>query len=77
MSQRKLKQAKDAKLPLTIKTSKGKYQASVMLVKSRDDLGRPKLLEFVPDDKTITLEGGEEFIIGYMPSELVSKKEQN
>jgi len=45
------------------------------LIKNRDENGRPKDLHFIADDKTITLEGGEEFVIGYFPEDVISKKD--
>lgn len=54
------------KKPMRIQIGKEKYVATVLQVKERDVQGRPLRCDVVHDDKTVKLEGGEEFIIVYM-----------
>jgi len=54
------------KKSMRIQIGKEKYVATVLKVNERDVQGRPLRCEIVHDDRTVKLEGGEEFIIVYM-----------
>lgn len=53
-------------LPRT-KTVRGDvYVACVFQILSKDEFGRPKDTKMIHDEETVHLEGGEEFMVGYM-----------
>jgi hypothetical protein len=53
-------------LPRT-KTVRGEvYVAAVFQILSKDDLGRPKDTKMIHEEETVHLEGGEEFMVGFV-----------
>lgn len=42
------------------------YMAAVFQILSKDSLGRPKDMKMIHDEETVTLEGGEEFMVSYV-----------
>lgn len=50
------------------KTVRGEvYVAAVFQILTKDALGRPKDTRMVHEEETVHLEGGEEFMVGYVP----------
>jgi len=62
------------KKPGLISVGKDKYRATVLRVLQKDIEGRPWKVEFVHDEKTVMLEGGEEFIIVYVHEQSLKRK---
>ena len=49
------------------KTVRGQiYNASVFQILTKDALGRPKDTRMIHEEETVNLEGGEEFMVGYV-----------
>lgn len=55
-----------ANIPRT-KTVRGEvYNAAVFQILSKDELGRPKNVLMVHEEESVKLEGGEEFMVGFV-----------
>jgi len=50
------------------------FKPVVLLVLGRDVLGRPSECRFVHDEQTVTLKGGEEFIVAFAPEKVVARR---
>lgn len=51
------------------------YQLLVLLLKSRDEKGRPKAAVIFHDDEKVNPQGGEEFMIVFAPSGMLGAKD--
>ena len=47
------------------------HRLTLFRVLSRDDKGRPLECERIDDKRTVTLEGGEEFMTAYVPAHMI------
>lgn len=57
--------------PLYVTKAGKTYKATVFRIHEHDEFGRPKSLTMHPDDEEkIHLEGGEHFLIAYVPLEM-------
>lgn len=62
--------------PCEVTGPKGKpYKLVLLKVIDRDSQGRPSQCVIGYDDEVFTLEQGDEFITGFVPAELVAKKD--
>jgi hypothetical protein len=50
------------------------YKAAVLLVTGRDPNGKPRECRFVHEDESVTLAGGEEFVVVYAPVKVMEAK---
>lgn len=53
---------------------KAKHKHLVFVVKEKTEDGRPRKLEVLYDDETVTICEGMEFVTGYVPAHVVTKK---
>lgn len=57
------------------RTIQGKEHCLILLkVNSRDEHGRPKMVEVGFDDTTFNIQGGEEFLTAWVLKSVISKK---
>ena len=52
----------------------GTYVPVVMKIQTKDEQGRPEDLTLVPDDRSVEIVGGEEFLIAYVLRKLVKRE---
>jgi len=64
-AERRNEVSKHAGLRRTIRGEE--YVTKVLLVKGRHKDGRPRECVFIDDDESVKLEGGEEFIVVFVP----------
>jgi len=50
------------------------FKPIVLLVLGRDVLGRPTDCRLVHDEQTVTLQGGEEFIVAFARAKVVARR---
>jgi len=50
-----------------------KYTATVMRIDEKDQHGRPRKLTLIPDDETVHINEGNQFMIVYAPKKMVDK----
>lgn len=51
------------------------FKLCVMMIHTKNPDGSPALCTLIPDDRTVDLAGGEEFMTVYVPKVMFEKKE--
>lgn len=60
--------------PELIKVNETWFKLCVFLIHSKNEDGSPGLCKLIPDDKTIDLAGGGEFMTAYIPRHMLDGK---
>lgn len=66
---------KPTRLPEVVNVGGQIYELKVFLIHSKNPDGSPGLCKLIPDDQTIDLAGGEEFMTCYVPRVMFPSKE--
>ena len=61
------------KKPIGISIAGEEYKATVMLIHTKDEKGRPKLLTILHDEQKVELAVGEEFLIAYVSRKMLKE----
>lgn len=52
------------------------FEMVAFLIHTKDEHGRPALCKVIPDDHVVNLAGGEEFMVGYVTTGMMTKRQK-
>lgn len=62
------------KKPAGISVAGEEFEATVFLIHTKDEHGRPKLCTVLHEEQSIDIAGGEEFLVAYVTRKMLRKR---